>query len=262
MILFAITLLLTPAVAGDSMRVAWDVRTGSMRSRGVVTAAGHGDLERVALEYLSDRHISFGHIVAYRSLQDRFRLEGQGAADCDYENWMYKHRELKAEFGRACPEIWEAIRIGPAIIVQSLDTRCRSQRKTLRGDGSALTFHLSGKTYELVSFRIQSSGDQPSQRTHTPAKFFLKMEGKITLAAAREVTAHLTRVTGAADLSVAVRNDRVFGRHCMFPLVLPFGSLRDAPIPSGEFVSRPEAHCFKPNGQRISCSGLSKAVVE
>jgi len=238
------------AAPGAKVEVLWEQVAGGVRTKGLLGEMSEGEFRRLALEFLGPEKVTVGQVVLYGSKEDEEKAAGKPGTDVSYEWW----RTLLRRHGLGCPEMREAIQIGPAIVERSVDRKCRTKRVILLGEKDPLVRRIDGAEVEILHIVFQSlaKGKKIWGRKVMRLQFYARTRSTVSTDLARKLLWEMRELSGMPELTVALRNDAWFIEDSAFPIIYPFdGPVRRIPTKQEYQVS--EAGCVWFDPGPVSC---------
>jgi len=242
-----LTLIVTCSLLSASAQteVIWDTHNGPLSTRGILAKLNDSQFRLEVLRLLAQQHVRIGHLIVYSSLGDQYTAGGQGGTNCTYDRWRSVLLARGLNKMRTCPVISEAVKIGDAILMRTIDANCHSRQVLLEGKADPMEVELSGIKYQIVNIVIQPFNMRTStvEDRFSPVHFFVRTDHEVTTDRGKELLGLFQGVTGVPDITVVLRNEQTFAMHCDFPLLFPFATL-PTPIPTKEqYLRSKEAVC-------------------
>ena len=211
-------LVLSVLVAGCSLaadlQTVSDFQTENVRSRELIGKISKSEFVALASEFLKSKDITAGAIAVYGSKRDRVLAGPYGVDHCSYDlrrsimDYNYQPP--------SCPEVKEAIRIGSAIVVRTVDSNRRRSRDLIQGSTNPLILDGSGPNIEILHLTLS----QNLGRVGVQA--YIRTNSSVNTVAARSLTERVRDMTGVRDVLVSLRSDVWFFNECEFPTLYPF----------------------------------------
>lgn len=216
-----------PRTAEKAATVVRELRTGSIRYAVLVGKLAENRVSAAALQLLGPVEAKFGRLVVYASRDAEMAIERESHLDeCSWEGLVTDAASNSVRIAPGhCPEVSEAIKIGPSMVLRTVDSECRVKKKLLLGNGDPLWMSVGNIRSEILAVslwppiggRPATDGDLP--RVHV----FVRVKSPLTNELAQGILTRLKEVSAASEILVAVRNDADFFTHCSFPAPYLFG---------------------------------------
>ena len=252
--ILGVPVLLLALLGGDApeakVEVLWEQVAGGVRTKGLLGEMSEEEFRRLALEFLGPEKVTVGQVVLYRSKQDEQKAAGKPGTDVSYESWL----SLLKRWGTACPEVREALQIGPAIVERSVDRECRTKRVVLLGEKDPLLRRIDGAEVEIlhIVFQPVERSENTWGRRLISLQFYVRTQADVSIDLARQLLVEMKQLSGMPEIIVVLRNDAWFIEDSLFPVIYPF----DGPvkhIPTKEEYQTSQAVCGSSERGRIGC---------
>jgi len=212
------TLVLSILAAGCTLaadlQVISDYQGENIRHRTLIGKLSKSEFVALASEFLKSQEIRAGTIAIYGSARDRVLTGPYGVDHCGYDlrRTIMDHNYQPP----GCPEVKEAVKIGSAIVVRTLDSDCRRSSDLIRGTTNPLILDGSGTKLEILHLALS----QNLGRVGVQA--YVRTKSSVNTLAARSLTERVQALTGVRDVFVSLRSDAWFFNECEFPTLFPF----------------------------------------
>ena len=217
----SVVLLAGLAFAQDNaVRVIRESRVGRTRSLSLV---GKIDNERVtekALQLLGPPEVTMGQLVIYSSEEVSRMALRESQESCIPQDLLTFLNDKRSSTNQPrCPEVSEATKIGPNIVMRTVDNACRYRASLLQGTTNPLLIRALGKQHEILAISI---GIAPKSIEAWGAEYpriavFVRTQAALDKTLAKDILAQMQKINGARDATVVIRNDSNFGKYCDFP---------------------------------------------
>jgi hypothetical protein len=225
---FAILFIGLALAQPTRVKVIQESRAGSTRNLTLIGKLDERRMEEKALEVLSAPEITMGRLLVYPSEESSRIVFRENQESCISQGLFtfLKDNGLPTNPLR-CPEVSEAIKVGPNILLRMVGADCRTRTRLLRGRFNPLIIRALGEQHEIlsVSIWIASKSKEVWGQEYPGIAVFVRTHAKLGTPLAREISAQMKGTSGARDVLVVVRNDVNFGKDCKFPQPYLFGGL-------------------------------------
>lgn len=230
--------LAATALLAQEVKTVSDFEDGRVRYRTVIGGIAPADFAKMAADTLGPEGVTLGVLTAYGSPETYAAAGAPGGPQCNFESWRSRVTAWdRTKLG--CPEVQQAVKIGPNMVVRTIGRDCR---RAVDGSSGALGLFLGGANFEILHVAVGGGSARFYVRTDRPPS------GKL----ARSALQSLAVATGVRNLSVTLRSDKWFCDDCGFPAYYPF---EDLEIPSRQaFLRTKAATCTMDGGGSIQCA--------
>ncbi len=194
----------------------------------------------LASKILAPQEITLGAVVIYRSARDRVLAGERSFSHCSYGDWqalLNRHNPSRT----GCPEVKEAVKIGPNILLRTVDHNCQRESRLLTGNANPLELTVNGRAVQVLHLSFSRPAGKKNNDRVT-SHIFVRGDGPVSKPFARAVADQIRVLTSAPNLSVTLRADTWFINECKFPAWYPFEERRTRPTKE-EFMRTRYASC-------------------
>ena len=107
------------------------------------------EFARTASLLLDRTEIALGAVALYGSVRDRLFANSHGLEGCGYDEWK-GFTDRNDPWRGGCPEVQEAVKIGPNILLRTVDRDCRKSTSLVKGNADPLELVVNGKRVRVL----------------------------------------------------------------------------------------------------------------
>ena len=246
-------LLLFVLVAASSraadLQIVTDFQGENVRYRALIGKLTNAEFVVLASEFLKSNEITVGAIAVYGSARERVLAGPLGGDHCGYDT---RRATIESNDHRpGCPEVKEAIKIGSAMIVRTLNADCRRSSDLIQGDTNPLILDARGEKVEILHLSFSRPIGRSNLR-RIGVQLYVRAASGGSVDAAKAITETFRTATRVRDLSVELRSDSWFFNDCQFPVQFPFEAQERTPT-RAEWYKTTYAVCSTSEQWPIRC---------
>lgn len=206
-------------LSAADLKTVEDLEAGNLRYRCMIGKLPKEEFARTASLLLDRTEIALGAVALYGSVRDRLFANSHGLEGCGYDEWK-GFTDRNDPWRDGCPEVQEAVKIGPNILLRTVDRDCRKSTSLVKGNADPLELVVNGKRVRVLHVSF-SGGVGKGDKRWVGADMALRTDGAVSPELARAVTTQLKAQTRATYLSIILRSDLWFFESCG-PVIFPF----------------------------------------